>query len=597
MAISFNPSHTVNFSYPANPVTPSKQEAPQHETEVGSKDKSMTDARNSRDSFNQIAQRKTRSIDAPSESLATPIKIQEGSERERYYQTYGNLWGYLPPEKPPVRHTAANQGDSADDLTLSLDEYEREHKYEEGNYKLSQTVSKHMLKHDPATDSQPMVDVPENSTIHGWLEQTRNAFSNNILKKWYETNEINPGSLSYDSKYQHVQFTRNDGRTLSMSVEQFYERYPTARQGLEPVIEACKKLAPEGRDVKLTAWPPGKAPLDVIQSFYGIKPPKDKEASTTWGNELQKIKAFPEHTLNLPENDWALSRQQRRLQSINEGFVTQPKYVVEYESSANQLHSDLNAWPLQHKNPADYKLSQSIADVMSTMTEEAFNKQLPEITIEKGTSFYRWISVINQAFENKALTEWAKQNNASNFSFDSNTRTFHATVSNEPKSYTPEEFDKQFPAYSSALQPLDDVSKVVAPYQTGIKLRPIKDDQVPVDMLLSFYGVKSMREIMVETHQDAKENANQIIDEDRRNTAISNIDTLAQENAISKINKMGRDLKNNEIVFSQKPSWRREDETYEHSLSVIENTNSDYGKPINRMVVEYSGPGSEIIYA
>ncbi|WP_419794343.1 hypothetical protein MYA83_29905 [Pseudomonas palleroniana] len=597
MAISFNPSHNVNFSYPTNSVTPPKQEVPQHETEVRSKDKSAIDARNAQDNFNQISQRKTRSVNTPSESSQPVIHMQGGGALHQYYLIYGNLWGYLPPEKPPVRQKVADQDDSADGLTLTLDEYEQEHKYEEGDYKLSQTVSKHMLKHDPATDSQPMIDVNQNTTIRGWLDQLRNAFSSNILKKWYETNEITPGSLSYDSKYQNVQFVRNDGRTLSMSLEQFYERYPTARQGLEPVIDACKKLAPEGSDVAFTAWPQGKAPLDVIQNFYGIKPPETKEASTAWGKELQKIKAFPEHTLNLPENDWALSRQQRRLQNINEGFVTQPKYVVEYESSADQLHRDLNAWPLKHKNPADYKLSQSIGDIMSTMTEDAFTKPLPEITVEKGTSFYRWIGVINQAFENKALTEWAKKNNAREFSFDPETRTFHATVGNESKSYTADEFDKQFPAYSGALDPLNDVAKVVAPFQTGIKLRPIKDDKVPVDMLLSFYGLKSMREILVETHEDVKAQANSIIDENHRNTAVSNIDSTAQKEAIEKINRMGTQLKNNDSVFSQEPSWRREDETYEHSLRVIEITNSEYGKPNKRMVIEYSGRDSEIIYA
>ncbi|MFP3670361.1 hypothetical protein SB717_35330, partial [Priestia sp. SIMBA_032] len=66
--------------------------------------------------------------------------MQGGGAWHQYYLIYGNLWGYLPPEKPPVRQKVADQDDSADGLTLTLDEYEQEHKYEEGDYKLSQTV-------------------------------------------------------------------------------------------------------------------------------------------------------------------------------------------------------------------------------------------------------------------------------------------------------------------------------------------------------------------------------------------------------------------------------------------------------------------------
>lgn len=520
------------------------------------KSQADNDVAASNSSFKQIARGK-RSTDANSQPV---VRMQEGGEQYRYYLEHGNLWGYIPSGKPPTSHPGVPENPDPDDLQANLDKYDMDHKYNVGDHQLTQIVSKAMLEQKDIDGPSPLIDIPKDSTLSGWLAHLRNAFNNGPLKFWADNNNVDLKTLSYNPSLKKIEFQTRDGSGFSVPVVTFNKRYPTARDAITPLVEAGDKLVPKGSNARLAAWPEHKAPLDVVQGFYGIQPPKDLEASHEWGKRLEKDKEFPEHTTNPPHNDWLLERQQRKLEGINKGFETRPKYEVEYESSADQLHGDLKAFVLKEKNPADYQLYQSVADTLQAMKAQDMDKPMPEVSVEGDTSFKRWMDLNNMAFKNVPLTEWAKKHDAKDFSYDPTTETFHATVAGEPKKFTVDEFKKQYPEFSDALKPLIEVGKVIAPVGSGLQLKPLKDDKAPIDMLLEFYEIQK------------------------------------PDNTLESFHDTGKKLKEHQVGFSETSSWRSGDENFEHSRSIVEKTNTDFLDSARRGVIEYSGPGRDIYY-
>lgn len=316
---SNNGKTTVQYEVTNDSHSPRRQSIQEHKEISASKS-----------TFSQVVLRGKRDTES---TPPTVISIKQGSDEHEYFLKHGNLWGFLPPENPPTSHPGVPEVIDPDDVHSVLQKYNFDHKYDAGDYALQQTVVNTMLEQE-VLDPEVLIDVPENSTISGRLELLRNILQSPALLKGFGWADIQPGSISYNPHTKMLTYTEESGQVVSGSIHNFISNRRGIRDVLTLLLEVGEKFAAAGVKGDLQEWPKGKAPMNIIQMFYGVEPPQDLNASHEAANKLKENASFTEQHINSPEQDWELSRQQRRLDGIKNGMETSPQYVIEGEPSA-----------------------------------------------------------------------------------------------------------------------------------------------------------------------------------------------------------------------------------------------------------------------
>lgn len=482
-----------------------------------------------------------------------PVVIREGTPAYYYFLEHGNLYDYKP-QKQDKTNPTANEG-SADHIHDDLALYDIEHKHDLGDSKLAETLGSALTK---KLNHLKSIEVNKDSSLYPWLSQINSAFDNKQLNKWCEEHNIDKNSLSFSSGGWFSARDKNDNYYGFPSGE-FAKRYPTVANALTPLAQLAEVLDPksEGLGLKPNTSEQGQTTIALVLSFYGLTKKSGYLLDKQLGSDLMKNAEFPEGYIRPPASDNEFARQKNVLQAVNWG------YRLDVESPANSLQNDLDHYAEQIKyEKGDNKLSQIIAEKMATLQEDDLTKPSPMIPVPAGSALRRWTDLRDSAFNNQPLQEWSVKYAARDFRYDPSTEKFYATVGGEAKNFTPSEFTSQYPDYADALNPLIEVSKVLAPSASGIELTPAQFGHAPLDVVLNFYGL------------------------DPANKDLSNIHKIAQ------------DLKNNQKFFEQPYTNIHNDQAYEKQMDNLEAVNNKFriwyeaenARKIPGLVPEYTAP-------
>ena len=207
---------------------------------------------------------------------------------------------------------------------------------------VSKNVADAMLAQtqESLTGEAPLVDIPQDATLSKWNDQVNSAFRNLLLETWAELENVDPASLRYDTSTGMLHAKTHDGASVSFHKDNFSPNRPEFRDALLPIIAVGNVVAPEGGAV-LRPAPVDKAPLDMVQSFYGVDSKEtDIEKVHARARELLERKEFPEQEPSSSRTPAALEKLENDQYDLEKNFRdnhydNEPRLAIEVSQSGD----------------------------------------------------------------------------------------------------------------------------------------------------------------------------------------------------------------------------------------------------------------------
>ncbi|NNA65533.1 hypothetical protein [Pseudomonas gessardii] len=185
-------------------------------------------------------------------------------------------------------------------------------------------------------------------------------------------------------------------------------------------------------------------------------------------------------------------------------------------------------------NPVgDSQLAKNVANALLELKEGDSASPSPMVQVPKDSTLGKWLSLAENAFMNRAVKDWARENKIDihSMTYDSATGLVQAiTLDNKEKSFPL----KEFPDLREALTPLLDISKIIDPTGNGIKFNNERPDTVPLELVQNFYDLKINNKDIASAHKEAKDLLdNESFPETTKSQDHSNESILKQQNLIN----------------------------------------------------------------
>lgn len=518
--ISFQPQPTADLSNPTNKQPLNTQASPPSTDQIptdSAPDKSpqkklpvSSEAAAAQSTLkNAVLNSRQPDLNSPKASATPRSDIsaqrapQEGADEAR--ALYNALYPQ-PKPTPAIPVSGVDEPGGADFLQQRLDAMDRRIAAQAnptGDSLLAAKLSTAMLKlkEGDLRTPLPILDIPKESTLGKWLEHTNNAFMNKALASWAKENNLDPRSLSYDSGKQELY-----GKTPDNQVKTFTRKERPAEDSLhglafEPLDAISKIMDPSGHGMLFSIAPTDKAPLAYVQQFYGLNVNNNNLSSINLvAEDISENESFPQTPASPGRSDGALLNEQNRIAWINDDFDAREKALK---------HAQIGKRIAAQTNPVgDSQLATALSTAMSGLTESDLSKPLPMVDIPKDSTFGKWMEQTNRAFMNKALVNWAEENNLDpqSLSYDSAKGEFSGrTPGNEVKTFTQGERPSVYSLHALAFDPVEELSTIMDPSGRGVMLSIAPTDKAPLDRVQRFYGLDVNNNDLPSIHQVAKE--------------------------------------------------------------------------------------------